>query len=806
MTSIVLTVTGAQAWASVTGPLTSGMVGIPITIEYDEVWDGLTKNLMCRCSPWESTTEEIRTILNVGENAVVAHEVMQPDMYLYLGVEGFHSDGTLVIPTTWARCGKIEYGANTCEDLSADPELPIWNQLQTEVEQIKRDGDTQEQIDEIQAYVQSASQAANSAEKSKSNATAASNLAISNANLAEIYMKQAQTSAENARNSASSAVNLANGALQAQRAAEAAAARAEDAVGSLQDPYELPIGGDELGGVKNGGNVIINADGTMTAPDHALSDEQVRTALDGYIADNPEAIAAGATPEQAAQIEFATATDEALFATLETGSLYEINLSGCAFTNTIGYQYVDGATIGNIADDRFRRLDRGYIHLQAGDVLITNADTFADNSQYDGSGYWPGNTVGSLVWRIAGTAYPNNGYVSACMFGLGKFNGLYRIYQASATDEYLRVAYRVDGIDYTPRFFVARSRTGAMPVPLKYSSGYIKPNTYEVHIQAETEQFATGYGGEVVSDLITVSAPGKDLLVRNVKMVQMRGSYCWVRYDESGAWIDDMTANLWGSEKDYFIVPLVNETEYIRLNWLNGLLPWHMAEALVVDAEYLVHNGYAERVVGKTMAMFGDSYVAGYSIGNRNTWHNMFAKLHQMQYTDIGTNGIGLVKSPNLGNIGLIDKVDTLVDADYIGVICGRNDYSTQAPIGTNDDVSTPDVPVLQRTFKGGLNYLCQYLVENFPGRKVFFLTPWFFPSRTDIEETHKPQEYIDAILEITGLWGIPCFDAARRSGIHVKSEAFRSQYFLSADDVSHLNETGAKLMMDNITGWMLGL
>lgn len=30
--------------------------------------------------------------------------------------------------------------------------------------------------------------------------------------------------------------------------------------------YTLPIGGEELGGVKNGGNVVINEDGTMTAP------------------------------------------------------------------------------------------------------------------------------------------------------------------------------------------------------------------------------------------------------------------------------------------------------------------------------------------------------------------------------------------------------------------------------------------------------------------------------------------------------------------------------------------------------------
>ena len=232
LTSIKLSIEGAHAWATVDGPLTSGMVGIPVTIEYDEAWDGLTKNLMCRCSTWGSNGGEIRTLLNVGETSTVAHEVMQPDMYLYLGVEGFSDDGALVIPTTWARCGKIEYGANTCEDPSTDPELPIWNQLQTEVAQIKRDGYTQEQIDKIQAYAQSASQSATRAERAEGNSIAASNLSVSNTNLAEIHAKQAQASAENAKTSASSAANLANGALQAQQAAEAAAERAEAAADS----------------------------------------------------------------------------------------------------------------------------------------------------------------------------------------------------------------------------------------------------------------------------------------------------------------------------------------------------------------------------------------------------------------------------------------------------------------------------------------------------------------------------------------------------------------------------------------------
>ena len=141
------------------------MVGIPVTIEYDQAWDGLTQNLMCRCSPWNSNEGEIRTILNVGETSTVAHEVMQAGMYLYLGVEGFSSDGKLVIPTTWARCGKIEYGANTCDDLSTEPELPIWNQLQIEMEKTKEYVLTPEQATNIQAYAREATQSAQEAQQ-----------------------------------------------------------------------------------------------------------------------------------------------------------------------------------------------------------------------------------------------------------------------------------------------------------------------------------------------------------------------------------------------------------------------------------------------------------------------------------------------------------------------------------------------------------------------------------------------------------------------------------------------------------------
>ena len=210
------------------------MVGLPVTIEYDEAWDGLTKNLVCRCSSWGSNDGEIRTILNVGETAVVAHEVMQAGQYLHLGLEGFRADGTLVMPTTWARCAQIQYGANVDGDPSADSELPIWGQLQSQIEQLKCGNISQEQLDEIRACADVAVQA-------EENAVAASHLAADNAEAARTVAEAVQFYADDAAQAAQAA------ALSADRA-EAAAAKAENAIGvdrnAKQTYYAIGVLGD----------------------------------------------------------------------------------------------------------------------------------------------------------------------------------------------------------------------------------------------------------------------------------------------------------------------------------------------------------------------------------------------------------------------------------------------------------------------------------------------------------------------------------------------------------------------------------
>lgn len=140
MTTIKLILTGARVRAEVAGDLTSGMVGLPVTLEYDDAWNGLTKKLVCRSSDRYDPPEKgaIRIVHDIGDTAVVAWEVMLPDRYLYLGVEGYNADGTLVMPTTWVECGRIYPGANG--NAASPEEAPrVWARLESDIDRMQRD-------------------------------------------------------------------------------------------------------------------------------------------------------------------------------------------------------------------------------------------------------------------------------------------------------------------------------------------------------------------------------------------------------------------------------------------------------------------------------------------------------------------------------------------------------------------------------------------------------------------------------------------------------------------------------------------
>lgn len=107
MTKILLEAKGASLTAKADNKITSGMVGVPVNIEYDSEWDGLTKTVIFRIGSFA------RVRKNVGTATTVPWEVLRiPGGVLSIGIEGRNEDGNIVIPTIWATVSRILPGAN----------------------------------------------------------------------------------------------------------------------------------------------------------------------------------------------------------------------------------------------------------------------------------------------------------------------------------------------------------------------------------------------------------------------------------------------------------------------------------------------------------------------------------------------------------------------------------------------------------------------------------------------------------------------------------------------------------------------
>lgn len=290
------------------------------------------------------------------------------------------------------------------------------------------------------------------------------------------------------------------------------------------------------------------------------------------------------------------------------------------------------------------------------------------------------------------------------------------------------------------------------------------------------------------------------------------------------------TFNEWN--RPYLIIPIKTDAESYRICMKKAYTNY--GAVYLVDRDWLVSAGYADAWAGKKWIMYGDSYVGGYP--NGYTWHHTFAKKHYVNYIQNGYNGRGLVISAGENNDTLLTLLESTMldnsqplDVDIIGLTFGRNDYSKNVPIGNIDDMienipanalnltdycaKSPgqagyDEELANVTFMGGLNYLCNWLANNYPTKKVFFITPWYFIN--DYNHTvNTPVEYIDAVKAIAGKWGFPCFDAARQSGIHVQNVKFREDYFNESGsaDTSHLKPNGHLLMAAGpVAAWLENL
>ena len=130
MTSITFTAVGTAAEAVVTGKLTAGIVGVPVTFNLNEEWGGLNVIAL-----FEGGGNSITVPLLGRTTAVLPWEVVaRPNIRLRIGAEGRADDGSTVIPTVWADAGYIVGGVNFTQ--ASDPSPTAYDILLAEIKKV----------------------------------------------------------------------------------------------------------------------------------------------------------------------------------------------------------------------------------------------------------------------------------------------------------------------------------------------------------------------------------------------------------------------------------------------------------------------------------------------------------------------------------------------------------------------------------------------------------------------------------------------------------------------------------------------
>lgn len=190
------------------------------------------------------------------------------------------------------------------------------------------------------------------------------------------------------------------------------------------------------------------------------------------------------------------------------------------------------------------------------------------------------------------------------------------------------------------------------------------------------------------------------------------------------------------SKKDTFYITLATEEHFERFELLLG-----------------------QNLNGKKYGALGDSITSGLTADT--CYGEIVSNEMGLVFTNYGISGNRLastdhdtVTSPLCVRYAQMNN-----DLDIITVMGGTNDCAAQVPIGSNDSTDIT-------TFKGALNVLCRGLVSKYNGKRLGFITP---PQRGGNDVKNKLEEYVDAIIEICGLYSIPVLDLYRNGGITTK-------------------------------------
>lgn len=210
----------------------------------------------------------------------------------------------------------------------------------------------------------------------------------------------------------------------------------------------------------------------------------------------------------------------------------------------------------------------------------------------------------------------------------------------------------------------------------------------------------------------------------------------------------------------------------------------------------------------KKIAFLGDSITQGCSASKPENfyWNLVATETGAIGYGyGIGGTRIAPQRIPSGDPVYdqyFISRVDEMIpDADIVVVFGGTNDFGHgDAPFGTWNDRG-------ENTFCGAVHTLLQKLIARYPHAQLVMMTPLHREDeeRLDYGDQGKPRQarleaYVDAIIRISGYYGVPVLDLFRVSGMQPAIPLLKE---LFNPDGLHPNDAGHRKIADRLIGFL---
>lgn len=248
----------------------------------------------------------------------------------------------------------------------------------------------------------------------------------------------------------------------------------------------------------------------------------------------------------------------------------------------------------------------------------------------------------------------------------------------------------------------------------------------------------------------------------------------------------------WESEKLGFMASSSNNTslaKYIKLPVTTQKIVY-----LKDEVEELKNIVSGSKWAGKRFGFLGDSLMAGYGNPNNYSFVIKLAELLGLESYDLnaisGSTVSNVSTTESATCMGMAERYVQLSECDAYMIFGGTNDYGMRpCPIGEKtDDCLT--------TFYGALNILLKGMMEKFPGKPIYFLTPLHRQKdKVELGEDtlpnkygHNLNDYREAIIDRCLNYGVKYIDCFQFK-FNPNIEAVKALYF---QDAAHLNVLGA--------------